>query len=190
MKKMFIGIISFVLILFSTFVVSMLSDESTVSGGRIHTQKPISLPVDSAILKENTLLFLGYVGCPDICTPRMFEILKIYEQYKKESNSNDLNVLFISLKSDESPQLVDDFAKSFNSSFIGTTTSHKYLLRLTRTLNAYFTQSLTNNETIEHTESLYLIKKEQDGSLYLKYIYMKVPYNKELIVSDLIKDEQ
>ncbi len=190
MKKIFIGIIAITLITISTFILSSLTMGSSISGGRVHLHKPISLPMDTDLLKENTLLFLGYAACPDICTPRMYEIQKIYDEYTKVNNKNDLSVLFISLKSSESQELVDTFAKTFNPEFIGISPQKKSLSRLSRTLNAYYSKSLTDDETIDHTEFLYLIKKEKDGTVYLKNMYIQTPYNKNMVVSDLVKDNQ
>lgn len=119
----------------------------------------------------------------------MFEIQKIYEEYSKLAKKDDLNVLFISLKHDESREIVESFAKTFNEKFIGFTSSKKELSKLSRTLNAYFSRSLTNSEEIDHTEHLYLINKEKDGTLYINNIYMKTPYDKYMIVDDLLKDK-
>lgn len=189
MKNILFATIASVLILFATFFVSFFSDSGSISEGRIHMHKPIDLPVDSSLLKENTLLFLGYAGCQDICTPKMNEIEKIYSSYAKLSTLDNLSVLFVSLKHDEDAHMVKMFAKSFNSNFIGITISRAAVQKLSRTLNAYYSRSLVDTDTIEHTGSLYLIKKEKDGTTYLKNIYIQAPYNENMIVSDLIKDE-
>lgn len=189
MKKFLVAFIAFTLILFSTFIVSAITSSDSITDGRLHLHKPISLAIDSSLLTKHTLLFLGYANCPDICTPRMFEIQKIYEEYSKLAKKDDLNVLFISLKHDESREIVESFAKTFNENFIGFTSSKKELSKLSRTLNAYFSRSLTNSEEIDHTEHLYLINKEKDGTLYINNIYMKTPYDKYMIVDDLLKDK-
>lgn len=121
----------------------------------------------------------------------MLEVQKIYEEYKEVSKKDNLNVLFISLKDDESNTLVDGFAKIFNENFIGITPSKREILKLSRTFNAYFSRSISDSELIDHTEHLYLINKEEDGTLYINKIYMKTPYDKKTIISDIkgIEDE-
>jgi len=190
MRNIIIISSAFILIIISTFVVSSFTNGGAVfKDGSVHLHKPIILPLKTDILKKNTLLFLGYVGCPDICTPRMQEILNIYNAYNKKSENQDLNVLFISLNHNESKDLSNTFAKSFDDNFIGTTATKKQMQKLARTLNAYYSRSLTNENTIDHTESLYLIKKEKDGTTYIENIYMQSPYNTNMIVNDLIKDK-
>lgn len=189
MIKMLVGALMIFIITFSTFIISNFSNDTFISNGRVHLHKPIILPIDSSVLENNTLLFLGYVGCPDICTPRMFEIQKIYEEYNKLNDFNNLNVLFISLKDDEDTELADQFAKSFNQNFMGITPSKKSTFRLVRTLNAYFARSLTDKEVIDHTDALYLIKKGVDGTTYLENIYMQSKYNQEVILNDVTKDK-
>lgn len=190
MRNVLFATVASILILSATFFVSFFSDSRSISEGRIHMQKPIAIPIDSSLLKENTLLFLGYAGCEDICPPKMNEIVQIYNLYTKTSNLDDLSVLFLSLKPDENASMVQDFAKSFNSKFMGITTSKLSIQKLTRTLNAYYSKSLANVDTIDHSDALYLIKKEKDGTTYLENIYIETPYHADFIVADLMKDKQ
>lgn len=162
--------------------------DSYMEDGRVHVHKPVLMPKNIPLLKKKTLVFFGYVGCTDICTPRMHEIASLVQQYKHESKRNDLDVLFINLDTMSTTEQADIFTKSFHQDFIGVTLPKNQLTRTTSMFNAYFSVSLGDKTKIDHTQHLYLVRKDANQNFYLRNIYTKVPYDTKTILDDLIKE--
>lgn len=163
-------------------------NENTITKGSIHVQKPVVFPHNTPKINEHTLVFFGYVGCPSICTPRMQEISEIYNNFKSKSSSKNLSVLFINLDESRSSEEADLYAKSFHPEFLGVSYKKRELLSTLRMFNAYYSHSMKESEEIEHTQFLYLVDKDTQDNFYLLYIYINVPFDKELITNDIIKD--
>lgn len=165
-------------------------EDSYMKDGRVHVHKPIQMPIHVPDLKKQTLVFFGYVGCTDICTPRMQEIAALMQHYKQQSFRNDLDVLFINLDSTSTTDQADTFAKSFHQDFMGVTLPKNELMKITSIFNTYFSASLTDSTKINHTQNLYLLRQDNNQNYYLRNIYTKVPYDSKTILKDLIKEEQ
>ena len=123
---------------------------------------------------KNILVFFGYVGCIDICTPRLNEMSTIYENLKKLNI--DVKVLFINLTKQNDPDLVNLFAKSFNEDFEGIYLDKSELNSLKKEFRVYSVPKLGSSYEVDHTAFLYLLKKV-DSKYYLNKIYVKVPFN-------------
>lgn len=132
--------------------------------------------------EKNLLLFFGYVGCIDICTPRLHELSSIYEKLKKAKI--ETQVLFINLTKLEDPELADLFAKSFNKNFKGIYLEKPKLDTLKKEFNVYSAPALGNSAELDHTTYLYLLKKV-DSKYYLNKIYIKTPFHISLDGNDL-----
>lgn len=164
-------------------------NEDELQQGRIHVHKPITLPQKFSVSKNKVLIFFGYIGCADVCVPRLGEIADVYQQYKKQSKRNDLVVLFINLRTDQSTAQADKFAKSFNPDFNGVTPSAKELQKLMRLFDAHASAGLRDKDKINHTPFLYYVHKDANRYDYLLNIYIKTPYDKTLILKDLTKEK-
>lgn len=140
----------------------------------IEINRKIESELFSQYKNENILVFFGYVGCIDICTPRLEEVSIIYEKLKKLNI--DVRVLFINLTKQNDPELVDLFAKSFNKDFEGIYPEKLELNSLKKEFSIYSAQKLGSSYEVDHTAFLYLVKKI-DSKHYLKRIYVKVPFN-------------
>lgn len=132
------------------------------------------------------LVFFGYAGCVDICTPRMEEVAKIYRDLPQNS---DVGVLFVNLLPLEDQNVADSFAKHFDKSFTGFYPGEIELRRLREEFNIYFARSLMEKDEYDHTSFLFILVKEADG-YHLKGIYTRVPFDKEMVLADVRRWEQ
>ena len=60
------------------------------------------------------LLYFGYTSCPDVCP---IDLSKINQASQLMENSDQLQVVFVSVDPDRDLGNLDNFAKAFNSSF-------------------------------------------------------------------------
>ena len=169
LNKTLILLTIFIIILFSPFISSYVSKQEYVEINR-----EIKSEVFNKYDSENILIFFGYVGCIDICTPRLNEVSIIYEDLKKLNI--DVKVLFVNLTKQNDPELVDLFAKSFNENFEGIYLEKSELNSLKKEFRVYSALKLGSSYEVDHTAFLYLIKKV-NSKYYLNKIYIKVPFN-------------
>lgn len=193
MKKIAVALGLFVLLLFvflgGTGMFPFLEDDK-IQEGRIHIHKPVQLTAHIPALKTQTLIFFGYVGCMDVCTPRLYEIASIVNQYEQRTSRRDLDVLFINIDPASATHDAETFAKAFHPNFIGVTLPKNELMKITSIFNTYFSAGLRDKKEINHTQHLYLLRKDANQNHYLRNIYIKVPYDRKIILDDLIKEEQ
>lgn len=193
MKKIAITLGLSLLLLFvflgGTGMFPFLEDDK-IQEGRIHIHKPIQMPSHTPALKKQALIFFGYVGCMDVCTPRLHEIAAIVNQYEQQTSRRDLDVLFINIDPESTTHEANTFAKAFHPNFIGVTLPKNELMKITSIFNTYFSAGLLDKNEINHTQHLYLLRKDSNQNYYLRNIYIKVPYDRKIILDDLIKEEQ
>lgn len=187
-EKWKIGLTLFIVIILITLSWIAFQNEKSISEGRLHVHKPIVFPKDTPNLKNHALVFFGYVGCPTVCTPRMEEIAEIYKDFVQESKTDELSVLFINLKGTMSTEEADTYAKSFHPEFMGVTYDRQELLTTLRMFQAYYSHNLFDSEEMEHSQFLYFVHKDTNKGFYLNNIYIDIPYNKKMVVNDLVKD--
>lgn len=132
--------------------------------------------------EKNILVFFGYVGCVDICTPRLSELSSEYEKLKEKDI--DVQVLFINLTKLEDHTLPDLFAKSFNKDFKGIYLPKDELKGIKKELNVYSAPRLGSSYEVDHTAYLFLFKKN-DLKYNLNKIYTKIPFSLKLDGDDL-----
>ncbi len=169
MLKNIIGIIAIITaIVLLPFISSYFSQKEYVEINR-----EIRSTLFDSYDNKNLLIFFGYVGCADICTPRLYELSLIYEKLK--DTKIDVQVLFINLTKLEDPEVANLFAKSFNKDFKGIYLQKPELESLKREFNVYSAPALGDPDEVDHTTFLYLLKKV-DSKYYLKKIYTKTPF--------------
>ena len=175
------------LILFSVVLTSILivilPTFFTKGVSRITVDKEISLPLILDDNKTIKLLFFGYSGCSDICTPRLYDISEFYNQLtKKERNSLGVEFLDISIPDDKTLPL--RFAQFFNPDFKGIFLEEKNLRDYTKEFNVYFSKSLLDETEYDHTAHLYLVTKKNKKKT-IRYLYNSYPYDFEQIHLDI-----
>jgi protein SCO1/2 len=80
------------------------------------------------------LLYFGYTSCPDVCP---IDLSKINQASQLMENSDQLQVVFVSVDPDRDLGNLDNFAKAFNSSFKGLTAKQDELMSISKTLGVY-----------------------------------------------------
>lgn len=67
-----------------------------------------------------TLLYFGYINCPDICPVHLAQIAETFDQIPDVARETE--VVFVSVDPDrDSPQEIRDFLDSFDNRFVGLT---------------------------------------------------------------------
>lgn len=134
--------------------------------------------------KEFVLLFFGYVGCTDVCTPMLEKLSTLYESKKFETMKNDVDVIFVNLTPEVQEHQPELFAKFFNPSFKGVYLSRKETLNIDRTFGLFFSRSISDKTELNHTDFLYLVRNNKNSKV-LKSMYSIHPLNREKIMEDI-----
>jgi len=129
------------------------------------------------------LVFFGYAGCLDVCTPRIEAIKQWYLTLSKKQQKR-IGVRFFDLSIPKDPQTPDIFIKAFHKNFTGVYLSQKELRTYTKEFNVYFSDSLLKKGEINHSAHLYITKRTTTNK-ELRAIYTAFPYNFVLINSKL-----
>jgi len=136
--------------------------------------------------KKNILIYFGYVGCADVCTPFLYKLSDLYESEAFKKFKDNTDVLFVNLTPNEEPFQADLFAKFFNKNFKGIYLSKKEILTLDRNFNLFFSDDLQDETQINHTDNLYLVQNKLDIKI-LKSIYFTHPLNSEQLIDEINK---
>jgi protein SCO1/2 len=123
----------------------------------------------SGLKGKIVLLFFGYTSCPDVCPTTLAELKQVLQQLGPESES--VQVVFISVDPErDTPQRIQEYARRFNSSFIGLSGSAQQLEPI---WDAYgiFREAVQGNSAagyiVNHTARITLI--DPNGNLRLSY---------------------
>lgn len=183
MKKKIYAIFIIFLILGVSILVMIIPTFFTKNISRVTLQQELHLPLLLNDNKEITLVFFGYAGCADICTPRLQDIAKFYETLNKETKKR-VGVEFLDISIPEDKTLPDSFAKFFNKSFKGIYLDQNILREYTKAFNVYFASNLFDKTEFNHTTNLYLTKKNKNKKK-LRFIYTSYPFDFKQIHLDI-----
>lgn len=134
--------------------------------------------------KKIVLLFFGYVGCTDACTPLLERLSALYESREFEAVREGVDIIFINITPEVQEYQPELFAKFFNPAFRGIYLSKKETLNIDRTFGMFFSRSMSDKTEVDHTDYLYLVKNDSNAKI-LKSIYSVHPFNKEKIIEDI-----
>jgi protein SCO1/2 len=74
-----------------------------------------------------TLLYFGYVNCPDICPVHLAQIAEVFSQHPEVARESE--VVFVSVDPDrDTPDVIRDFLDNFDSRFVGLTGTPEQLI--------------------------------------------------------------
>ncbi len=149
----------------------------------VKVDKEFTLPLILEDRKDIKLVFFGYSGCDDICTPHLNSIDKLYRRLTPAEQQR-VGVEFVDISSPHDVTLPERFARFFNDSFKGIYLKSDEVRKYTRVFGVYFAPSLDGSGSIDHTASLYLVQK-RDGRKYLRAIYSAYPYDETGILADI-----
>ena len=147
----------------------------------------ISKKIDANYIKSDkkfVLLFFGYVGCTDVCTPLLERLSSLYESKEFKAVKEDVDVVFVNLTPEVQEHQPELFAKFFNSEFKGVYLSRRETLNIDRTFGVFFSRRISDKTELDHTDFLYLVKNTQNSKV-LKSMYSVHPFNKEKIIEDI-----
>lgn len=153
--------------------------------GKIVLEKPIDADYLKGSKKPYLLVFYGYVGCVKICTPVLDNLNGFYSSKDFARYRPYVDLTFVNLLPEVSKEQPELFAKSFNKEFRGVYLTQKELMSIDRELNVFFSKKMGEEYEIDHSDHVYLIKRESDGGLKLINIYTTHPLNHSLIIDDL-----
>jgi len=106
-----------------------------------------------------TALFFGFTHCPDVCPMTLTKLKIISEQLKKDQNK--LKIFFISIDPErDTPELVNDYLKSFGKQFVGITGKPEKIFKLSRSWGIIKEKIFTEdgNYTLNHSSPIILLK--------------------------------
>jgi protein SCO1 len=104
-----------------------------------------------------TLVYFGFTRCPNECPVAMSLIKNLYSTLEnKNFNLSDKQTLLITIDPEnDSPKMVDDYAKAFNAGFIGARGERPMLLSLATQLNVMVVEPPKNHSRhpMDHLEN-------------------------------------
>ncbi len=150
---------------------------------RFTLNREVNLPLVLNDEKDIKLIFFGYAGCRDICTPRLYSIDKFYKTLDKNTIKR-VGVEFFDISAPYDETLPARFAEFFNPNFKGIYLTKDILRDYTKAFDVFFSQSLMDTLEYDHTANLYIAKRTADKK-ELRYIYSAYPYDFRQISLDI-----
>ena len=120
-------------------------------------------PFTLAQLKgKRTLLFFGYMSCPDICPTTLATLNQVYKKLGTIPGARtDLQVVFVSVDPErDSPEKLAEYIHYFNQRFIGLTGSKQAIDKFARQFSAGYVleeKQADGNYLVSHTSSIFLV---------------------------------
>ena len=184
MKKKITALLVILFVIVSSILIVVLPSFLGKDISHIRLTQELSLKRILDKEQDLELVFFGYAGCRNICTPRLEELGQWYKTLPLQTQSH-LGLKFFDLSIPEDNTLPDSFAKAFHEDFEGIHLPKKTLLHYTGEFSVYFSPSLIDEYEIDHSTHLYLVKKDTNGKKYLRFIYTNFPYDLIQINTDI-----
>lgn len=179
-KSFFIKVIILIIILIIPVVILLVYSKKHTF---VEQEKILSKQYSKYFKDQYTLLYVGYTGCVNICTPRLTEIATI-QRVLADRNTN-INYMFLDLRT-LGDDVSRDFLKAFHGNFellvLDETKKNLFL----REMGFYYTQSLYDSNEFEHTSYMYLIKKD-GNEIKLVATVMQYPFLNDKTIDFLQK---
>lgn len=183
-KKIVLAILLLVLFtLMTPLLLSLLF--STQTRGKIIVEQTIDAPYLSQMSKDMELVFFGYVGCTNVCTPMLERLSDFYDSEAFRPLKPYVGFTFVNLKSDVKADQPGIFARAFNSSFEGVYLTQRQVMEIDRDFSLFFSKSLNDPGEINHSDYVYLIERGHNGDVRLLAMYMTHPLNSDMIIDDI-----
>lgn len=128
---------------------------------------PYSLVADTD--KKLTLVFFGYIHCPDICGIVMSTMASAMTRLTDEERA-DVDVAFVTTDPKrDTPELVGDYATNFNEGFIGLTGPIETIIDVAKPLGIAVEQGHklpTGGYDVTHGTQIVAIDADDEGIAY------------------------
>ena len=112
-------------------------------------------------LNYPSLIFFGFLNCPDVCPFTLVKISEIINKLKE--NSNEVRFYFVSVDPErDKVQDLKDYLNSFNSQIIGITGPIDGIENFLKHMHVYKKKIYLddNNYTIDHSSQMFLFDKK------------------------------
>lgn len=130
-----------------------------------------------------SLIFFGYVNCPDFCPDTLTRMNILFKQIDEDGTNASVQLLFVSVDiENDSSDVIKKYLEYFNDDFIGLSMSEPTLERLTKSIGVYYKKIPTEGEIdfYDHTGSIFILNKQgQLAGLY------SPPFDIKLIRDDM-----
>jgi protein SCO1/2 len=126
--------------------------------------------------KKAVIIFFGYVGCTDVCTPLLQRLNSLYKSKEFEEIKEDVDIIFVNLTPEVEKFQPELFAQFFNKKFKGVYLSKHETMNIDREFGVFFSQSLSDDSELNHTDYIYLIHNTKNKKV-LKSMYSIHPIN-------------
>lgn len=183
MKKKIYASLLLLFVIALSILIMILPSFTTKGISRVSLEKELKLPLILNDDKEVKLVFFGYSGCSDICTPRLQSLSTFYNSLSEETKQKT-SIEFVDISIPADKTLPNIFAKIFNKDFKGIYLDKNTVRAYTKAFQVYFSKSLLDEKEFDHSTNLYLVKKENNVK-YLKYVYTSYPFDFQQIHSDI-----
>jgi protein SCO1/2 len=110
-----------------------------------------------------SMLFFGYLSCPDVCPLTMHELGRFWQLVEDERGAppGDLQVVFVSVDpARDSPRQLGDYVRHFNANFIAATGDKAQLDRFTQQFGAGYViepETAPGQYPVAHTSAIFLV---------------------------------
>lgn len=186
-KHLIFFLLLLVLIVIVPIIQSLVFSQSYQKNGTIEVNEEIVAPFLKDFKKDNIILFFGYVGCIEVCTPLLHQLKMMYEKPDFNNLRSSTDIVFVNLLTDVTPDSVKQFTNSFNVNFKGIYLSSRELNKMERNFRLFFSKNLFNKAKMNHTDYIYLIKRQTNGQFLLKNIYNTHPFKSAELKMDLLE---
>jgi len=183
MKTKLLSASMLILVVVVSILIMIIPTFFTKGVSRIALNKEVDLPLILNDDKDIGVLFFGYSGCSDICTPRLQSLNEFYKTLDRDTKQR-VGVEFLDISVPSDNELPSRFAQFFNPDFKGIFLDNTVLREYTKIFNVYFSKSLIDEDEYDHTANIYILKRTQNKKK-LRYIYNSYPYDFEQINSDI-----
>ena len=125
-----------------------------------HDHGPITV---NSLRGKWSLLFFGYMSCPDVCPNTLHELSSFYRllQDATEIEAQDLQIIFVSVDPvRDSTEGLSRYVRHFNQDFIGASAGKGAIDRLTRQFGASYVieaETAPGVYPVAHTSAIFLV---------------------------------
>lgn len=155
------------------------------SKGKIERNVVVDATYLNPLSKPVQLLFFGYVGCENVCTPVLQELQYFYNSRAFQELKGQTGITFINLTPQVDKTQPEQFAQFFNVEFEGVYLNHRELMHIDRKFNLFFSSRLSDPDELNHGDSLYLVSRNATGEYILHALYSTHPLNTAMLISDI-----
>ena len=110
-----------------------------------------------------SLIFFGYLSCPDVCPMTLHELNAFWRLLKDEigTDPTDLQIVFVSVDpARDSPQALGDYVRHFNPRFIAATAANAQIDNLARQFGAGYVieaETAAGKYLVAHTSAIFMV---------------------------------